>query len=155
MAITTVTEKNSLFSPQPELHPLECQKSSNLTSCSAPSQYHWGFRRINWHQREKITHKAHSKVVGLCDFFCWSFNAVLMTAIWVNIVESFDERNMILQSRLEPWHLKFSLKPKLIANNAAGIPKLKQGRCKQRVWEQDDEEGNVHPEVKLNAIFSL
>lgn len=49
-------------------------------------------------RRQKLTAEAYSEAVGLRKYFS-SFKAVLMAVLWVKVLESFDERNLILQSR--------------------------------------------------------
>ncbi|XP_040264864.1 zinc finger MYM-type protein 1-like [Bufo bufo] len=47
---------------------------------------------------KKLTSAAHSEAEGLLDYFS-SFRAIVLATFWVKVLQSFEERNKILQSR--------------------------------------------------------
>ncbi|KAE8591659.1 hypothetical protein XENTR_v10018533 [Xenopus tropicalis] len=46
----------------------------------------------------RLTNDAHSEAVGLYNYFS-SFRAILLATFWLKVLQCFDERNKILQSR--------------------------------------------------------
>lgn len=121
---------------------------------------------------KKLTHEAFSEAVGLRDYFL-SFKSILMSAVWIKVLESFDQKNLVLQSRSvtldiavanilelqqeienlrDNWPTILS-EAKLVAGNFGITPELKQGRNKRKY----NEDIPLEPEenFKINVFYVI
>lgn len=126
---------------------------------------------IDNREETKLTNEARSEAVGLRDYFS-SFKAILMASIWVKVLECFDHRNLLLQSRNLPIDraaeniMELTTEMKMLRDNWASIlsecklvagamdispAELKEERRKRAPGERKDSPLAVSPEDKFKV----